>query len=123
MMNKSILLAAVVMALASFSSIGTNSATANHEFGLRQLGIGYNDYDHDGVTCAATDYQADLWSDQFYNHHIVDMNRLIACENKERSYAGLPPEADNQDHIQSLINQYNGMYGPGSGWAESFGGR
>ena len=120
-MNKSILFAAVVMTLASLSLIGTNFASASHEFGLRQMGIGYNDYDNDGVTCAATDFQADLWSDQFFNHHIVDMNRLISCENMEMSYAGLPPDADNLAYNQWLNDWYDSMYGPESGWAESFG--
>ncbi len=81
---------------------------AYHEAYYRSLGIGFNDYDNDGRTCAATDYEADMWSDQFYNHHEMSNARIAhfqSCEAKEASYAGLPPDADNRDHIQNLIDQ------------------
>jgi hypothetical protein len=88
----------------------TTLAYADHEAVLREMGLGYNDYDNDGVTCAATDQQADAWSDQFFNHHTPNIQYLVTCENKERSYAGLPPAADNIDHIQNLIDQWNSLY-------------
>lgn len=113
--------AIIVLAGIMFAIQTVQTAQANHEMGLRKLGVGFNDYDNDGVTCAATDYNANLWSDRFWNHHMVNMYALVACENKERSYAGLPPDADNADHIDELNQQFNRMYGPGSGWAESFG--
>jgi hypothetical protein len=80
----------------------------NHEAYYRSLGIGFNDYDNDGRTCAATDYEADMWSDQFYDHHEISNARIAHfqnCEAKEASYAGLPPDADNRDHIDNLIQQ------------------
>jgi hypothetical protein len=99
-------------------------ALADHEAFYRDLGVGFNDYDDDGRTCAATDEEADAWSDAFYNHHEISDARIAhfeSCEAKEASYAGLPPDADNRDHIQDLIDQWDSMYGLGSGWAESFG--
>ena len=88
------------------------TAWAHHEAYYRSLGIGFNDYDGDGRTCAASDYEADLWSDQFYNHHEISDARTAhfqSCEAKEASYAGLPPASDNIDHIQNLIEQCRAM--------------
>lgn len=126
MVNFSIInLHAIVLILLVTLSIGSLGSASHveafHEMQLRNMGIGYNDYDGDGVTCAATDYQADLWSDQFYNHHNPNINQLITCENKEASYAGLPDYADNLDHLDNLNRQYDNFYGPNSGWADSFG--
>jgi hypothetical protein len=84
-------------------------AFAHHEQMLRDMGIGYNDYDDDGVTCAATDEQADAWSDQFFNHHNVNIAYLKACEAKEQKYS-YDPNADNLAHQEDLLGQWDSIY-------------
>lgn len=119
--NIQIIVLAIMLTFSPGLLANTLQVDAYHEMQLRSMGIGFNDYDGDGVTCAATDYQANLWSDPFYNHHNPNINQLIACENKEASYAGLPDYADNLDHMDNLNRQYDNLYGPNSGWADSFG--
>ena len=115
-MQKSIFVLTVIgiiaTAMIASATIANPDVMANHEAYYRNQGIGFNDYDGDGRTCAATDYEADLWSDQFYNHHEISDSRTShfqSCEAKEASYAGLPPAADNSDHIDNLIQQCRAM--------------
>ena len=78
-----VIIAILIFTLGTLSLLSIDQADAYHEQQLRNMGIGYNDYDNDGVTCATTDLDADAWSDQFYNHHNPDINQLIACEKKK----------------------------------------
>jgi hypothetical protein len=118
-MFRMLLNVSIIITLAiQFASI--TEVLAYHEDYYRSLGIGFNDYDKDGRTCAATDYQADMWSDLFYDHHEISTLRTAHyqdCEEMEASYAGLP-DPGSRNHGAMPYNPYTSLY-PNE-WQDSF---
>lgn len=59
-MNKQVLvIIGLVLTFTIYNQIELRNVYADHEQKLREIGVGYNDYDGDGITCAMTDARAD----------------------------------------------------------------
>lgn len=103
---------------------------ARHEARLRDLGIGYNDFDNNGITCATSDFQEDarvrmmeetkaLIADTEKMLSSVDPN-IIAPSTPDTPPPSVQHRAATDDYVQSIRDceakerqSGNAEHGPG----------